>query len=143
MTRNQNEERNALDRLADALVDDILSMSDEEALAEAEDDGIDPAKVSDSLRDVFNRVVTEAGKAKLASARRDAAKSGLRDFRLVQIDTAATRRRYDAMIAQNPKLTEDWTLAARKGSRQSERDIDTAIEDLVELGALDDEEDGR
>ena len=73
MTGDQKKERNALDRLADALVDDILNASDEEVLAEAEEDGIDPAKLSGHLREVFERAATEAGKAKLAAARRGAA----------------------------------------------------------------------
>ena len=45
MTGDQRNQRNALARLADALVDDILNASDEEVLAEAEEDGIDPAKI--------------------------------------------------------------------------------------------------
>ena len=52
MTGNQKKERNALDRLADALVDDILNASDEEVLAEAEEDGIDPTGLAGHLREV-------------------------------------------------------------------------------------------
>ena len=44
------------------------------------------------------------------------------------------------MIAQDPKLTKKLTLAARKDEGQSERDIDSAIEDLAELGAFDAED---
>ena len=73
MTGDQKKERNALDRLADVLVDDILNASDEEVLGEAEEDGIDPAKLASHLREVFERAVTEAGKRKLAAARRGAA----------------------------------------------------------------------
>lgn len=141
MTGNRKKERKALDRLADALVDDILNASDEEVLAEAEEDGIDPAGYADRAREVFDRVATEAGKAKLAVARREVANAGRSGGRVVRIDPADARRRYDAMIAQDPKLTEKLTLAARKGEGQSERDIDSAIEDLTELGAFDEEDD--
>ena len=137
MTGDQKKERNALDRLADALVDDILNASDEEVLAEAEEDGIDPAKLAGHLREVFERAATEVGKAKLAAARRGAANVRRSGARVVRIDPADARRRYDAMIAQDPKLTEKLTLAARKDEGQSERDIDSAIEDLAELGAFD------
>ena len=41
------------------------------------------------------------------------------------------------MIAQD----RDLTLAARKGEGQSERDIESALEDLAELGAFDEEGD--
>ena len=140
MTGDQKKERNALDRLADALVDDILNASDEDVLAEAEEDGIDPAKLAGHLREIFERAATKAGKAKLAAARRGAANVRRLDARVVRIDPADARRRYDAMIAQDPKLTEKLTLAARKNEGQSERDIDSAIEDLAELGAFDEED---
>ncbi len=136
MTGDQKMERNALDRLADALVDDILNASDEEVLAEAEEDGIDPARPTGRLSEVFERAATEAGKAKLAAARRDAANARRSGARVVRIEPADARCRYDAMIAQDPKLTEKLTVAARKGEGQSERDIDSAIEDLAELGAF-------
>ena len=45
------------------------------------------------------------------------------------------------MIAQDARLTEKLTLAARNGEGQSERDVDSAIDDLNELGAFDEEDD--
>ena len=141
MTGDRKKMRNALDRLADALVDDILNASDEEILAEAEEDGVDPARLAGRLREDFERTATEAGKAKLAAARRGAANARRSGARVVRIEPADARRRYDAMIAQDPKLTEKLTLAARKGEGQSESDINSAIEDLTELGAFDAEDD--
>ncbi len=141
MTGDQKKERNALDRLADGLADDILNASDEEILAEAKEDGIDPAEIADHLREIFERAVTEAGKAKLAAARRGVAEARGSRARVIRIDRADARDSYDAMIAQDPKLTKKLTLAARKGEGQSERDIDSAVEDLAELGAFDEEDD--
>ena len=141
MTGDQGEERKALSRLADALVDDVLKSSDEEVLAEAEEDGIDASGLADHLRGVFERTVTEAGKAKLAAASRAAADAERSSASVVRLDRADTRRRYDAMIAQDSKLTEKLTLAARKGEGQSDRDIESAIEDMAELGAFDEEDD--
>ena len=120
MTGDQKKERNALDRLA-----------------EAEEDGIDPTKLAGHLREVFERAATEVGKAKIAAARQGAANVRRSGARVVRIDPADARRRYDAMIAQDPKLTEKLTLAARKDEGQSEHDIDSAIEDLAELAAFD------
>ena len=141
MTGDQKNERNALDRLTDALVDDILDASNEELLAEVAEDGIDLAGRVGKLREVFEGAVTEVGKAKLAAARRAAANAERSGARVVRIDRDDSRRRYDAMIAQDPNLTEKLTLAARKGEGQSERDIESAIEDLAELGAFDEEDD--
>ena len=57
MTRER--ERKALNRLADALVDDVLDSSDEELLAEAEEDGIDAPGLAEHLRGVFEHTVAE------------------------------------------------------------------------------------
>ena len=141
MTGDQGKERKELNRLADALVDDVLSSPDEEVLADSEDDGIDAAELAARLRGVFEHTITEAGKAKLAAASRAAASAKRSGARLVRIDRADARRRYDAMIAQDPNLKKKMTLAARKGEGQSDRDIEGAIEDLEELGAFDDEGD--
>ena len=141
MTGDQKKERDALNRLADALVEDILNASDEEVLAEAEEDGIDPGRLAGHLRDVFERAVADAGKQKLAAARQGAGNARRLRARVVRIDHADARRRFEAMIAEDPKLTEKLTLAARKGEGQSDRDIDSAVEDLTELGAFDEEDD--
>ncbi len=140
MTGDQKKERSALDRLADALVDDILTASDEDILVEAEEDSIDPAKLTDDLRELFERTTTELGKAKLTAAKRAVADARQSGTSVVRIDPADARRRYDAMITQDRNLTQRLTLAARKGEGQSERDIDSAIEDLAELGAFDEED---
>ncbi len=60
---------------------------------------------------------------------------------MVNIAPAEGRRRYEAVIAKDPDLSAKLTMAARKGEGQSERDIESAIEDLAELGAFDDQED--
>ena len=141
MTGDQRKERKALNRLADALVDDVLDSSDEEVLAEAEEDGVDATGLAEHLRGVFERTVADVGKEKLAAARQGAANARQSGARVVRIDRADARRRYEAMIAQDPRLTEKLTLAARKGEDQSERDVDSAIDDLTELGAFDEEDD--
>ena len=141
MTGDQSKERRALNRLADALVDDVLNSSDEEVLAEAEGDGIDAGELAEQLRGIFERTVADIGKEKLAAARQGAANARQSGGRVVRIDRADARRRYEAMIAEDPGLTEKLTLAARKGEGQSERDVESAIDDLTELGAFDEEDD--
>ena len=141
MTGDQTKARAALDRLANALVDDILNDSDEVILAEAKEEGVDPARLADEVRQLFERTTAEAGKARLAAAKRAAADARQSDARVASLDSADARRRYDAMIDQDRRLTEKLTLAARKGEGLSERDIESAIEDLAELGAFDEEDD--
>ena len=140
MTEDKRKERNELDRLADALVDDILNASAEEILAETEDDGIDSAKLAGHMYEVFERAATEVGKAKLVAAKQSATEAQQKGVSVAKFNLADARRRYDATIAKDPILTEKLTLAARKGEGQSERDIDKAIEDLAELGAFNEQD---
>ena len=49
----------ALDSLTDAMVDDILSMSDQEILDEAAEDGLDPKKEAEKMRKLLERVAVE------------------------------------------------------------------------------------
>jgi hypothetical protein len=48
--------RQQLDRLADAIVEDILNLSDEEILEEMREDGKDPEQVAVEMRVLFDRV---------------------------------------------------------------------------------------
>jgi hypothetical protein len=134
MTGDPKKERAALDRLADALVDDILNASDEDILAESTEEYGDPARLAAEMRAVFERTALGAGKAKLALAKQAAAEARRKGATVLRIDSAEARRRYE-------RITSPLTLAARKGEGQSERDIDSAIEDLAELGAFE-EDDG-
>jgi hypothetical protein len=54
-------DRQRLLRLADAFVDDIMSMTDEEILCEAIEDGLDPNAVAAKMRRLFERA---AGRVK-------------------------------------------------------------------------------
>lgn len=51
--------KNALDHLNDALVEDILSLTDEEILAEVIEDGGDPKVIADRMRLDFEGLIVE------------------------------------------------------------------------------------
>jgi hypothetical protein len=141
MTGDQKKQRDALDRLADALVDDILNSSDEDILAEITEDHGDAARLAAEMRALFECTALEAGKTKLAAAREAAAEARHKGATVLNIDPAEARRRYERMVAKDHNLTAKLTLAARKSEGQSQRDIDSAVEDLAELGAFDEEGD--
>ena len=65
MTAADNKKREALARLADALVDDILAATDEEILAEVAEENGDLAKALEDTRSLFDRSVANAKKAAL------------------------------------------------------------------------------
>ena len=62
-------DREALDRLADFLVEDVLDASDDDILSEAREEGIDPESDAARMRALFERTVLEANKRRLHAAR--------------------------------------------------------------------------
>lgn len=141
MTRDRKTDRAALDRLADALVEDIINTSDEDILAETAETYGDPDEIAAQLRAMFEKTLHEEGKAKLAAARKAASAAQMGRPAVIPIENAEARRRYERIVSGDSALSAKLTMAARKGEGESERDIDGAIEDLAELGAFDEQDD--
>jgi hypothetical protein len=141
MTGDTKKQRHALDRLADALVDDIINTPDDDILAEITEEYGDTDKLAADMRTLFENTVQEAGKAKLAAAKRAVNETRGKGATVLGIDEAKARRRYEDILAADKELSDKLTMAARKGEGQSKRDIMYTIEDLAELGVFDDEED--
>lgn len=55
------ESRVALSRLADALTEDVLTMPDEEVLAEYKADGVDPEALAAEMRGLFEQTAMIKG----------------------------------------------------------------------------------
>jgi len=129
----------ALRRLLDELADDLMSLSDAELLAELATDGLDVDAEAAAARNAIAGGVAHAGQARLAAAR--TAVSRDRKARVVRQPLRADRR--DAVLARfandDPKLKSRLTMAARKGEVVSEKEMDAILDDLRELGAIDDE----
>lgn len=135
MTGKKDTERAALDRLADALVEDILNASDEDILAEFAEDGGDAKEHATAMRRSFETGLLAANKARMA-----AAKAGVAVARRAQpqgmtapIDLAAARV-WLRGLGERPDVPEGLTLAARKEDELSDADIHGMLEDLAELG---------
>ena len=75
MTGRKKEASDALDRLAAALVDDVLTTSDAEILAEFRADGGDPDQHAAEMRALFERSVLASNKSKLQAARAGVARA--------------------------------------------------------------------
>lgn len=137
MTGNDKRERNALNRLADALVDDILNTSDEDILAEFRDTHGDPDRHAAEMRELFEKSILIANKKRLAAAKAGAA-ARRKPAPIVSsgpIDMEAARARLRA-IANTPGIPQRVTLAARKENELSDNDILGMLDDLRELGVL-------
>jgi hypothetical protein len=147
MTEPGNSDREALDRLGDALVEDILAASDEAILAETKQDGEDPEAVAADMRALFEKVVAARGKARMAAAKAAVAADRQRSAAVIPLNPAAARRLLDRAMARDPETASKLTMAARKGKggELSDDEVRGLLEDFQELGALPppDETDGE
>jgi len=145
MTQNSRAGRDALDRLAAALVQDTIEASDAEILAEFREDGGDPEHYAVSMRDLFERIVLWANKRRLDAARAEvAAGRGGRRTLMAPLNIAEARLRLRAVLGV-PGVAQVLTFAARKENELSDADVLGMLEDLRELGVLPDdaEDQGR
>jgi hypothetical protein len=136
MTERQNKQREAIDRLEDALVDDILAASDEDILAEAREDGTDPEAVAAAMQALFEQAL---GKVRLAAAKAAVAAERRRPAAdVIPLDPAAARRMLDRALARDPETASRLTMAARKarGAILSDEEVRGLLQDFQELGAL-------
>jgi hypothetical protein len=132
------KERIALDRLADFLVEDILSASDEELLAEFRESYGDPVKHAKAMGTLFEKTLLTLNKERLAAAKAKVAEKNNRpsiSFAARPLDIQAVRARLRRFI-ETPGSRPMVTLAARKESELSDVDIIGMLNDLRELGIL-------
>jgi hypothetical protein len=129
-------DRAALDRLADALAEDILNASDQDILAEVKEDGEDPAAIAAEVQALFAKAKAKVAKRQLAEAKAGAAASRCRPANVVRLDPAKERKILDRALTHDPETAAKLTLAARKGEALSDEDVHGMLEDLAELGIL-------
>lgn len=131
MTVKSERERRALERLADAFVDDVLQVSDEEVLAEYAETHGNPAKNATDLRALFEKTLLASNKRRIEAAQAVVATATERTSALT-IDITEARQRLHRILAD--AVHEQLTLAARKESELSDSDVLRMLEDLRELG---------
>jgi hypothetical protein len=121
-------EKERVDRLDDAVIEDILGMSAAEA-AEL----VSEAEVVAS-RQSLAQAKAMVGKLRLARAKTDAA---LHDAGAGTLGIAGKSdgRRVDQLRKSDPALDKKMTLAARSGNANVEADAASMDEDLAELDA--------
>ncbi len=134
---DSKDARQKLDRLVDALVRDVDALSDEELTEEVAADG-DVEKAVNQVKNLIESAIAESGRQRLSRARRayDAvtAKDRLRVMQL----PLSRKKALVAKFADSSTFPEKLTLAARNADN-TEADIDGLLQDLLELGVVDDE----
>lgn len=142
MTGKNDKAARPLARLADSLAEDIFNVSDEQILAEFREDGGDPDQNAVEMRVLFEKSLLTVNKARMASAKAGAATSRHvpkeQTANIVNIADARTRLR--TVLARADTIP-GLTLAARKENELSDADVLGMLEELAELGLLEDNDD--
>jgi hypothetical protein len=133
MTGGKKEASDALDRLATALVDDVLTTSDAEILAEFREDGGDPDQHAAEMRSLFERSVLASNKSRLKAAKAGVARAKASTLSSTPVDMTKARELLHGVLKVLPEA-QRLTLAARKESELSDSDVVGLLEDLRELG---------
>lgn len=139
MTNGRDDARRQLHRLADALARDVDRLTDDELIWEAAESYGDPEKAAAEIRGSIEAAITAHGKRRLAAARQ-AYKAHTNTVRSKVFELPLERKRalIDRFASNDNQLRERLTMAARN-EENLEDDIDSFLEDLVELGVIDDE----
>lgn len=98
MARSDTPERDALDRLTDAFVRDILNMSDEDILAEYRDEGGDPERARREMHALFEKSALIANKRQVTGA------VGDRASRSPNSTASVAERTEDGMLSNDKPL---------------------------------------
>ncbi len=144
MTDTDKKRREALGRLVEVLVEDVLDASDEEILAEFTETRGDPAKNSAEMRALFEKSVLKANKDRLRAAKVAVAASRAAAPTSKFVSMANARERLRRVLASCPPDMK-LTLAARNENELSDADVLGMLQDLEELGIIrpDDESAGQ
>jgi hypothetical protein len=133
----RDKDREALERLENALIEDILAASDDAILAEAKEDGADPEAIAAAARALFETTVATKRKARLAAAKAAVAADRRRPAgTLVPSNPTYARRLLEHLLARHPDTAGKLTMAARKGKTTalSDDEVYGLLEDFRDIG---------
>jgi hypothetical protein len=121
-------------RMDDFVMEGFFSLSDEEFLQEALEDGVDLAAVGEAGRKSFERAQLIAGKQRLALVRRememDFKKPVLKPIR------GASQADLEGILSRNREAASKLTMAARNELGDIQDDSEGILADFIELGAI-------
>ena len=134
-TQDKKDNRAALLRLADELVDDILAASDEEILAEFEEIYGDPRAFAKDMQSKAELLAIGANKDRLISARQAMQSEAQRNFSTKKVNVDLARQALTKFFSKAPSSL-PVTLAARKEkiNEMSDTDVLSMLADLEALG---------
>jgi len=134
-----SDARIKLDRLGEALAKDLDALSDDELMEDIAATDEERQKTVSHMRSLIEDAIAASGRQRLAKARQGYDAIGGKARAKVTELPLDRKKALVAHFAKNPQaLSEKLTMAARNEAN-SEADLDSLLQDLLELGAIDDE----
>jgi hypothetical protein len=121
-------------RMDDFVIDDLFSLSDQELLQEAMEDGIDLAGVGEAGRKAFERAQLIVGKQRLSLVRQEMALEAKKPAPVAK--RTPSQSDFQTILSRNREAASKLTMAARNESGDVQDDSDGILDDFAELGAI-------
>lgn len=141
MTGKPRDYEEELRRLCDAMADAVAGMDDEQILAEAREEGTDPAARAAALRRMVADTVEDVRLRPLRAARAEyeRERAALKGRTWTLPDSPAERRALlQHAFTKRPELQGLLTAAARELRDLPDDDVASILRNLAALGGLDD-----
>lgn len=140
MNKNLDSVHVQLERLGTALAQDVDELTDEEVVAEALEVYGDPTASANQTKSVIRRAIEAHGQRRLQSAQsRYRAEQGRQGTpKVLSWPTQQKAELLSSVLASSSQLPSGLTIAARN-EEDLRADPDSVIEDLIDLGVIDEE----
>lgn len=139
MSGNTKGSDSGLSRLREEMAADVMDTNDEEIIAELRDRGVDPEAAASRVASVLQRAVLDSGKERMAAARESLQEQTSTEECREPIDISKARSLLEKAAISDASLEQRLTLAARNGDSLPDSDLQSLVEDLLDLGILVDE----
>jgi hypothetical protein len=140
MTGKDRDHDQEMNRIETALIEDITARSDDEVLAEAKEDHGDIDAAAQNLRNLVSRALNRDARSKLESARAAVwVARAQRALRVIPGSFDTKKKLLLSVIAHQSANSQPLTLAARNADELTEADVDSVLQDMQDLGLIDDQ----
>lgn len=130
-----NKLNQILSRIDDLVVEDILETSDEEIIAQLNDEEGNAANAIAHTKEVAKKAILMSRKSRLKQAQ-EAVKQSCNVEQNTNVFALPIEKKKE-FIENAKRNNNELTLAARNEEDMSENDTDTILQDLIELGIID------
>jgi hypothetical protein len=138
MTNHSRDYDKELKRVQEAFVQDILARSDSEIMAEMAEDG-NAAKALARVRDLVRSVLEASGRTKMAAARAAMKRTASKPTAIAALPFPQKKEILRRLEVGSSAVPRQITLAARNQDQLSESDLDIILENLRDLGVIDEQ----